>query len=91
MTRMDAAIGNNRVFNESLFDVVSSRLFPTSIRILTVCSQLLGIVAQVGNDSSVTGPKSIVNVASMQEFKFQRFVTDQVANPEVSRRLLELL
>lgn len=51
--------------------------------ILTLYVQLLGFVAQYGNDSTVTGPKSIVNVATMQRFKYQRFLDSQAANKEV--------
>jgi len=63
MTRADAAIGDNRNFNQTLFN------------------ELLAVVAQFGDNSNVTGPNSIVNIKSMQEFKFNRFVEDQVEDP----------
>ncbi|KAH8806895.1 Chloroperoxidase [Flagelloscypha sp. PMI_526] len=41
--------------------------------------QFLDNVAQYGNDSDVTGPKSVVSYKAMQEFKYQRYL-DSVAN-----------
>lgn len=63
MTRSDAAIGDNRNFNQTLFN------------------ELLAVVAEFGDDSPVTGPKSIVNLAVMQQFKFNRFNEDQPEDP----------
>jgi len=73
MTRADAAIGDNRNFNQTLFN------------------ELLAVTAQFGNDSTVTGPKSIVNIKVMQEFKFNRFVEDQLANPVLQYHIGRLL
>jgi len=44
---------------------------------------LLLTVGQFGSDSPITGNRSIVTLQVMQEFKFQRFVVDQVHNPEL--------
>jgi len=63
MTRSDAAIGDNRNFNQTLFD------------------ELLGLVEEFGDDDPVTGPKSIVNVKVMSEFKFNRFTESQAQDP----------
>ncbi|KAH8806896.1 Chloroperoxidase [Flagelloscypha sp. PMI_526] len=41
--------------------------------------QFLDNVALYGNDSDVTGPKSVVSYKAMQEFKYQRYL-DSVAN-----------
>lgn len=46
--------------------------------------QLLATVAQFGDNSTETGPRSIVNIRTMQEFKFQRFLDTQKANKQVS-------
>ncbi|KAF8072300.1 Chloroperoxidase [Lyophyllum atratum] len=46
-------------------------------------AKLLSQVAQFGNDSEVTGPKSVVNERVMAEFKFQRFVDDQAADQKL--------
>ncbi|KAG6879833.1 hypothetical protein C0992_010791 [Termitomyces sp. T32_za158] len=46
-------------------------------------AQLLDIVAQVGNDSEVTGPKSIVNVEALSQFKLKRFLESQSQNVEL--------
>ncbi|KAG6873623.1 hypothetical protein C0995_013554 [Termitomyces sp. Mi166 len=46
-------------------------------------AELLDIVAQVGNDSDVTGPKSIVNVEALSQFKLKRFVESQSQNPDL--------
>ncbi|KAG5339833.1 hypothetical protein C0989_003402 [Termitomyces sp. Mn162] len=45
-------------------------------------AELLDIVAQVGNDSDVTGPKSIVNVEALSRFKLKRFMESQTQNVE---------
>jgi len=63
MTRADAAIGDNRNFNQTLFN------------------ELLALVDEFGDDDPVTGPKSIVNIKVMEEFKFNRFTEDQVQDP----------
>ncbi|KAG5722446.1 Aromatic peroxygenase [Termitomyces sp. T112] len=46
-------------------------------------AELLDIVAQVGNDSDVTGPKSIVNVEALSRFKLKRFMESQTQNVEL--------
>ncbi|KAG6898492.1 hypothetical protein C0993_006454, partial [Termitomyces sp. T159_Od127] len=42
--------------------------------------ELLDIVAQVGYDSEVTGPKSIVNAQALSQFKLKRFMQSQSEN-----------
>ncbi|KAG6809470.1 hypothetical protein H0H92_016112, partial [Tricholoma furcatifolium] len=44
--------------------------------------QLLAIVAQVGDNSTVTGPRSVVNEESLSQFKLLRFKESQANNPE---------
>ncbi|KAH8806897.1 heme-thiolate peroxidase [Flagelloscypha sp. PMI_526] len=44
--------------------------------------QLLDNVALYGNDSDVTGPKSVVSYKAMQEFKYERYL-DSLANDPV--------
>ncbi|KAH8825938.1 Chloroperoxidase [Flagelloscypha sp. PMI_526] len=45
-------------------------------------NQLLDYVALYGNDSDVTGPKSVLSEQAMQEFKYRRYL-DSVANDPV--------
>jgi hypothetical protein len=45
-------------------------------------------VAEYGDDSPITGPKSIVNLACMEQFKFNRFTEDQPEDPIVSVSLV---
>ncbi|KAH8825940.1 Chloroperoxidase [Flagelloscypha sp. PMI_526] len=45
-------------------------------------SQLLDYVALYGNDSDVTGPKSVVTEQAVQEFKYRRYL-DSVTNDPV--------
>ncbi|KAG6906919.1 hypothetical protein DXG01_011345 [Tephrocybe rancida] len=52
-------------------------------------AELLEIIAQVGNDSTVTGPKSIVNEESLSLFKLKRFQESQASNVEVVHPLLQ--
>ncbi|KZT33644.1 Cloroperoxidase [Sistotremastrum suecicum HHB10207 ss-3] len=66
MTRQDAALGDDRNFQDSLFD------------------QFLTFIGQYGDNSTVTGPHSLVNLRVMQEFKYQRFIDDQKRNPALS-------
>ncbi|KAF8060637.1 Chloroperoxidase [Lyophyllum atratum] len=73
MTRQDAAIGDNRNFQSTLFN------------------QLLGFVSQFGDDSAVTGPKSIVNTRVMQEFKAKRFTDSQAADKKLEFHVGRLL
>ncbi|KAG6811837.1 hypothetical protein H0H92_005634 [Tricholoma furcatifolium] len=44
-------------------------------------AQLLEIVAQYGDNSTVTGPRSIVNEQSLSLFKLKRFEESQTQNP----------
>ncbi|KAG6918189.1 hypothetical protein DXG01_015977 [Tephrocybe rancida] len=52
-------------------------------------AELLEIIAQVGNDSTVTGPKSIVNEESLSLFKLKRFQESQASNVEVFHPLAQ--
>lgn len=45
--------------------------------------QLLVTVGQFGDDSPITGNRSVVNPRVMGEFKFRRFVEDQKANKKL--------
>ena len=83
MTRQDAAIGDNRNFQDDLFDLVC---LPTRLPVASLIynhRQLLLNVGQFGDDSPETGNRSIVNVKAMSAFKLARFVADQKANPKV--------
>ena len=62
--------------------IILSRLWLNPITV-----QLLVTLGQFGNDSAITGNRSVFNVRTMGEFKFRRFVEDQVANKEVSKTL----
>ncbi|KAG5653737.1 hypothetical protein H0H81_010994 [Sphagnurus paluster] len=53
--------------------------------------QLLDLVAQYGDDSAVTGPRSIVNLRVMQEFKFKRFLDSQAADKKLEYHIGRLL
>ncbi|KAG6890071.1 hypothetical protein C0992_003169 [Termitomyces sp. T32_za158] len=46
-------------------------------------AELLGIVAQVGNDSDITGPKSIVNAEALSLFKLKRFQESLSRDPQL--------
>ncbi|KAG6884794.1 hypothetical protein C0993_008284, partial [Termitomyces sp. T159_Od127] len=54
-------------------------------------AELLDIVAQVGNDSKVTGPKSIVNVQALSQFKLKRFLQSQSENVELQYHVGRLI
>ncbi|GLB36909.1 putative peroxidase, family 2 [Lyophyllum shimeji] len=54
-------------------------------------SQLLDLVSQFGDDSTVTGPRSIVNMKVMQEFKFKRFTDSQAADKQLQYHVGRLL
>lgn len=45
--------------------------------------ELLLYTGKYGDDSPVTGNSSIVTLKVMQEFKYSRFLEDQVKNPVV--------
>jgi len=45
--------------------------------------ELLLTVGQFGDDSPVTGNRSVVNIQTMGEFKFRRFVEDQKADKQL--------
>ncbi|KAH8806856.1 hypothetical protein DL96DRAFT_1629939 [Flagelloscypha sp. PMI_526] len=45
--------------------------------------QLLDNVALYGNDSDVTGPKSVVSYKAMQEFKYERYIDSVANNPDL--------
>ncbi|KAG6832013.1 hypothetical protein H0H92_006049 [Tricholoma furcatifolium] len=49
--------------------------------------ELLAIVAEVGDNSTVTGPRSVVNEESLSLFKLLRFKESQAENPVVSLKL----
>ncbi|KAH8823681.1 Chloroperoxidase [Flagelloscypha sp. PMI_526] len=44
-------------------------------------SQFLDYVAKYGNDSDVTGPKSVVSYKAMQEFKYARYLDSIAEDP----------
>ncbi|KAH8831123.1 Chloroperoxidase [Flagelloscypha sp. PMI_526] len=44
-------------------------------------NQLLDYVALYGNDSTITGPKSVVSYKTMQEFRYARFLDSLANNP----------
>ncbi|KZS89224.1 hypothetical protein SISNIDRAFT_458953 [Sistotremastrum niveocremeum HHB9708] len=46
--------------------------------------EFLTAIAKYGDDDPVTGPKSIVNMKTMQEFKYQRFQEAQAQDRTVS-------
>jgi hypothetical protein len=81
MTREDAAIGDNRDFQNILYDEVTTIPinFLNALQ-LTFLLQLLLSLGQFGNDSVITGNQSVVNVLTMGEFKYRRFIEDQQAN-----------
>ncbi|KAG6873614.1 hypothetical protein C0995_013987 [Termitomyces sp. Mi166 len=54
-------------------------------------AELLDIVAQVGNDSDITGPKSIVNAEALSLFKLKRFEESRSRNPELQYHFWRLL
>ncbi|KAG6907742.1 hypothetical protein DXG01_007542 [Tephrocybe rancida] len=54
-------------------------------------AELLDIISQVGNDSTVTGPKSIVNEESLSLFKLKRFQESQASNVELQYHIGRLL
>lgn len=83
MTRQDAAIGDNRNFQVDLYDEVSTPLASQANPFLITSRQLLVTLGQFGNDSAVTGNRSVFNERVMGEFKFRRFVEDQKANKMV--------
>jgi hypothetical protein len=82
MTRQDAAIGDNRNFQVDLYDTVRCHYSSSSILFIAIVKLLLNVGA-FGDDSPITGNKSIVTIKVMQEFKFSRFLIDQKANPKV--------
>ncbi|KAG6853074.1 hypothetical protein C0991_007066 [Blastosporella zonata] len=82
MTRQDAAIGDYIHFQPELF---------AQVGVYSMAVELLAIVAQVGNDSTVTGPKSIVNEESLSLFKKQRFEESQTENFELQYHVGRLL
>ncbi|KAF8067669.1 Chloroperoxidase [Lyophyllum atratum] len=54
-------------------------------------AQLLAIVAEFGDNSTVTGPRSIVNQKSMEEFKFKRFIDSQAADTKLEYHIGRVL
>jgi len=54
-------------------------------------AELLGVVAQFGDNSTVTGPRSIVNIRVMQEFKAKRFLDSQAADKQLQYHVGRLL
>jgi len=54
-------------------------------------AQLLALVAEFGDNSTVTGPRSVVNQRVMQEFKFKRFVDSQAADKKLEYHIGRLL
>ncbi|KAG6821129.1 hypothetical protein H0H93_006468 [Arthromyces matolae] len=53
--------------------------------------ELLDIVAQVGNDSDITGPKSIVNPEALGLFKLKRYQESQSENIELQYHIGRLI
>ncbi|KAG6807389.1 hypothetical protein H0H92_007770 [Tricholoma furcatifolium] len=53
--------------------------------------QLLAIVAVVGGNSTVTGPRSVVNEESLSLFKLLRFEESQAENPDLQYHIGRLL
>ncbi|GLB39248.1 putative peroxidase, family 2 [Lyophyllum shimeji] len=54
-------------------------------------AQLLDLVAQYGDNSTVTGPRSVVNRRVMEEFKFKRFVDSQAADKKLEYHIGRVL
>ncbi|KAF5380171.1 hypothetical protein D9615_006106 [Tricholomella constricta] len=54
-------------------------------------NQLLSLVDQFGDNSTVTGPRSIVNLRVMQEFKFKRFTDSQMVDKQLEYHVGRLL